>query len=53
MHLLLAFRYDRILCSQLVTEVQMDYVEVEGFACDGVNAPTQVALERGGIKDGE
>lgn len=23
-----------------------------GYACDRVNAPTQVALERGGIKDG-
>lgn len=31
----------------------MDDVEVAEFACDRVNAPTQVALERGGIKDGE
>lgn len=32
-----------------MTEVQMD--DMSG-ACDRVNAPTQVALERGGIKDG-
>lgn len=37
----------------MVTEVQMDDMEVAEFACDRVNAPTQVALERGGIKDRE